>query len=92
MTSECYPMSEVRGGGREEQPQVQGAAAARSQEGQEELLHMKGKGNPPSPATPSPETLQSPRSSDPEGDALGMTTLHGGTEPVPSFSTQSLLH
>uniref|UniRef100_A0AAQ4VMQ9 Predicted gene, 65988 n=1 Tax=Mus musculus TaxID=10090 RepID=A0AAQ4VMQ9_MOUSE len=25
-------------------------------------------------------------------DALGMTTLHGGTEPAPSFSTQRLLY
>uniref|UniRef100_A0AAQ5BGK1 Uncharacterized protein n=1 Tax=Homo sapiens TaxID=9606 RepID=A0AAQ5BGK1_HUMAN len=25
-------------------------------------------------------------------DALGMTMLHRGTEPAPSFSTQSLLH
>ena len=33
-----YPMSEVRGGARVEQPQVQEAAAVRVQEGQEELL------------------------------------------------------
>ena len=37
-----YPTPEVRGGTREEQPQVQGAAAARAQEGQEELLHIQG--------------------------------------------------
>ena len=37
-----YPMSEVRGGGRGELPHVQGAAAARVQEGQEELLHIQG--------------------------------------------------
>ncbi|XP_045686088.1 uncharacterized protein LOC123813089 [Phyllostomus hastatus] len=30
--------------------------------------------------------------SQPEGDALGMTMLHGGTEPAPSISTQSLLY
>ena len=35
-------MSEVRGGGREEQPHIQGAAAAWAQEGQEELLHVRG--------------------------------------------------
>ena len=34
-----YPTSKDRGGGREEQPHVQGAAAAQAQEGQEELLH-----------------------------------------------------
>ena len=37
-----YPMSEVRDGGQEEQPHVQGAAAARAQEGPEELLHVQG--------------------------------------------------
>ena len=53
-----YPASEVRGGGREEiphtpkpeakgggpedQPHVQGAAAARAQEGLEELSHFEG--------------------------------------------------
>ena len=36
-----YPMSEVRGGGQEEQPHIQGAAAARAQEGQKELLNFK---------------------------------------------------
>ena len=30
-----YPMPKVRGGGREEQPHVQGAVAARAQEGRE---------------------------------------------------------
>ena len=34
-------MSEVRGGSREEQPQVQEAVAAQAQEGQEELLHIQ---------------------------------------------------
>ena len=33
------PMSEVRGGGREEQPHVRRVAAAQVQEGREELLH-----------------------------------------------------
>ena len=42
-----YPMPEVRAGGREELPQVQGAAAAWAQEGLEELLHVQGqKGRP----------------------------------------------
>ena len=36
-----YPASEVRGG-REEQPDVQGAVAARAQEGLEELAHVEG--------------------------------------------------
>ena len=38
--SYCTP--EVRGGSREEQPHVQGAAAAQVQEGGEELLHVQG--------------------------------------------------
>ena len=33
-------MSEARGGGREEQPHLQGAVAARAQEGLEELFHV----------------------------------------------------
>ena len=37
-----YPTSEVRGGGQEEQPHIQGVAAARAQEGQKELLHVQG--------------------------------------------------
>ena len=37
-----YPTSEARGGGREEQPHVQGAVAARGQEGLEELSHVEG--------------------------------------------------
>ena len=36
-----YPMSEVRGGSREEQPHVQGAVAAWAQESLEELFHIK---------------------------------------------------
>ena len=37
-----HPMPEVRGYSSEGQPHVQGAAAARAQEGQEELLHHQG--------------------------------------------------
>ena len=54
-TERSYPVYEVRGGSREElpppkarggsqdkQPHVQGAVAARAQEGQEELFHVQG--------------------------------------------------
>ena len=34
--------SEVRGGGQEDQPHVQGAMAARAQEGLEKLSHVEG--------------------------------------------------
>ena len=49
-----YPVSEVRGGGWEEQPQVQGAVAAQAQKGLEELFHVQGqegrqKGDTPHP-------------------------------------------
>ena len=39
-----YPTPKAKGGGWEEQPhiQVQGAVAARTQEGREELLHVQG--------------------------------------------------
>ena len=37
-----YPTLEVRGSSREEQPHVQGAVAARAQEGLEELSHVDG--------------------------------------------------
>ena len=37
-----YPTPEARGGGREDQPHVQGATAARMQEGLEELSHVEG--------------------------------------------------
>ena len=37
-----YPTPEARGGGREKQPYVQGAVAARVQEGLEELFHIPG--------------------------------------------------
>ena len=36
------PMPKAKGGGREEQPQVQGAVASRAQEGLEELSHVEG--------------------------------------------------
>ena len=36
------PMPEARGGGREDQPHVQGAVAAPAQEGLEELSHVEG--------------------------------------------------
>ena len=35
-------MPEARGRGREEQPHLQGAVAARAQEGLEELVHIQG--------------------------------------------------
>ena len=37
-----YPMPEVRGSDQEEQPHVQGAAAAQVQKGRKELLHVQG--------------------------------------------------
>ena len=39
---EELPKSEVRGGGREDQPHVQGAVAAQAQEGLEVLYHVEG--------------------------------------------------
>ena len=36
------PTPKARGSGREEQPHVQGAVAARAQEGLEELSHVEG--------------------------------------------------
>ena len=42
MAEKSYPTSEVKGGGWEELPRVHGAvAAARVQEGLEELLHVQ---------------------------------------------------
>ena len=35
-------MTEARGGGRDDQPHIQGAVAARAQEGLEELSHVEG--------------------------------------------------
>ena len=37
-----YPKPEARGGSWEEQPHIQGAVAAREQEGLEELSHVEG--------------------------------------------------
>ena len=39
---EEQPTPEARGSGREDQPHVQGAVAARAQEGLEELSHTEG--------------------------------------------------
>ena len=47
-----YPTPEVRDGGREEQPHVQGAVAARAQEGWEELLHVQRQDGQPWGDTP----------------------------------------
>lgn len=44
-----YPTSEVRGGGQEDQPHVQGTAAVRVQEGWEDLLHIQGQEGWPRP-------------------------------------------
>ena len=41
-TGRSYPVSEVRGGSQEDQPHVQGAVAARTQEGLEEISHVEG--------------------------------------------------
>ena len=45
---------EVRGSGPEEQPRVQGAAAARAQEGRQELPHVHGQEGRPGEDTPRP--------------------------------------
>ena len=37
-----YPASKARGGGREEQPYIQGVMAVRAQEGLEEPSHVEG--------------------------------------------------
>ena len=42
MLFRSHPTLEARGGGREEQPHLQGAVAARAQEGLEELFHIPG--------------------------------------------------
>ena len=39
---ECYRALEARDSGREDQPHIQGAVAARAQEGLEELSHVEG--------------------------------------------------
>ena len=38
-----YLLPEARGGGREEQPYVQGAVALQAPEGLEELFHVQGR-------------------------------------------------
>ena len=40
------PTPEAKGGGREDQPHVQGALAARAQDGLEELSHAEGQEGP----------------------------------------------
>ena len=48
------PTPEARGGGREDQPHVQGAVAARVQEGLEELSHIEGQEGQQCGDTPHP--------------------------------------
>ena len=43
MAEKSYPMSQVRSGGREEQPHVQGAVAVWESEGLKELFHVQGR-------------------------------------------------
>ena len=42
MAERSYHTPEIRGGGPEEQPHIQGAVAAQVQEGLEEPLHVQG--------------------------------------------------
>ena len=42
MARRSYPTPKARGGGREDQPHVQGVVAARAQEGLEALSHVEG--------------------------------------------------
>ena len=42
-TGRSHPAPKARGGGREEQPHVQGAVAVQGQEGREELLQVQGR-------------------------------------------------
>ena len=42
MAKRSYPTHEARGGGWEEQPNLQGVVAARAQQGLEELFHVQG--------------------------------------------------
>ena len=42
MAGRTNPTPEARGGGREDQPNVQGALAVQAQEGLEELSHVEG--------------------------------------------------
>ena len=41
-----YPMPKARGSGRDEQPHLQEAVAAKAQEGLEELFHVQGQKGP----------------------------------------------
>ena len=43
LQGEEQPHAEARSGGQEDQPHVQGAVAARAQEGLEELFHVQGR-------------------------------------------------
>ena len=47
-----HPSPKVRGGGQEEPPHVQGAAAEQAQEGRKELLHVQGQEGRPWGDTP----------------------------------------
>ena len=42
MARRSYPTPKARGGGREDQPHIQGVVAARAQEGLEALSHVEG--------------------------------------------------
>ena len=54
-----YPTPEVRGGGGEEQPHIQGAVAVWAQESQEELLHVQGQEGRPVRRDPSSKVRSS---------------------------------
>ena len=59
MAERSYPTPEVRGGGQEELPHVQGAVTAQVQEGREELLHVQGKEGRPVRRYPSAKVRSS---------------------------------
>ena len=59
MAERSYPTPEVRGGGQEELPHVQGAVAAQVQEGREELLNVQGKEGRPVRRYPSSKVRSS---------------------------------
>ena len=54
MAGRSNPTPEARGGGQEDQPHVQGAVAARAQEGLEEVSHVEGQEGQQWRDTPSP--------------------------------------
>ena len=58
-TERSYPTPEVRGGGQEELPHVQGVVAARVQEGREELFHVHGQEGQPVRRYPSSKVRSS---------------------------------